>query len=87
MEQINAHSNLWVRWSQRKVGRVVVAFQFQFGLKANQPAIPAPTGHSEQRVPTRSEIERAARPGESWDDVRVRLMRERDMPKKPARSS
>lgn len=87
VEQINAHSNLWVRWSQRKVGRVVVAFQFQFGLKANQPVIPAPTGHSVQHALTRSEIERAARPGETWDDVQVRLMRERDKSGKSERSA
>jgi plasmid replication initiation protein len=82
VEQINAHSNLWVRWSQRKVGRVVVAFQFQFGLKANQTPIAVPASDSVARAPTRSEIERAARPGESWDDVRVRLMQERDEAKK-----
>jgi hypothetical protein len=33
VEQINAHSNLWVRYAQRKSGRQVVALQFEFGLR------------------------------------------------------
>lgn len=33
VDQINAHSNLWVKYSQRKSGRAVVALQFQFGQK------------------------------------------------------
>ena len=33
VDQINEHSNLWVKYSQRKSGRSIVAFQFQFGLK------------------------------------------------------
>jgi plasmid replication initiation protein len=36
VDQINTHSNLWVKYSQRKSGREVVAFQFQFGMKANE---------------------------------------------------
>lgn len=34
--EINEHSNFWVTYGQRKVGRVVTHFQFQFGLK-NKP--------------------------------------------------
>lgn len=34
--EINRHSNLWVRYGQRKTGRNVTHFQFQFGLK-DQP--------------------------------------------------
>jgi plasmid replication initiation protein len=44
VDQINAHSNLWVKYSQRKSGREVVAFQFAFGLKANgTKALAGPT--------------------------------------------
>ncbi len=32
--EINEHSNLWVTYNQKKIGRVVTHFQFQFGLKA-----------------------------------------------------
>jgi plasmid replication initiation protein len=35
VDQINEHSNLWVKYSQRKSGREVVALQFQFGQKEN----------------------------------------------------
>ena len=31
--EINEHSNFWVTYGQRKVGRIVTHFQFQFGLK------------------------------------------------------
>jgi plasmid replication initiation protein len=34
--EINKHSNLWVKYGQRKSGRTVTHFQFQFGLK-DQP--------------------------------------------------
>lgn len=33
VDQINEHSNLWVKYAQKKSGRKVVALQFQFGLK------------------------------------------------------
>jgi plasmid replication initiation protein len=36
VDQINEHSNLWVKYSQRKSGRQVVALQFQFGPKDNK---------------------------------------------------
>lgn len=76
IEQINAYSNLWVRWSQRKQGRNVVAFHFEFGLK-DRPAERTLSSDPATRVPTRAEIEQQARPGESWDDARERLCRER----------
>ncbi|TXK93905.1 replication protein RepB, partial [Methylococcaceae bacterium HT1] len=34
--EINEHSNLWVKYGQRKSGRTVTHFQFQFGVK-DQP--------------------------------------------------
>ena len=37
VDQINTHSNLWVKYSQRKSGRQVVALQFQFGPKGSDP--------------------------------------------------
>ncbi len=78
VEQINAYSNLWVRWTQRKQGRAVVAFHFQFGFKPNQPVAPALPVTLAPGALTRAEIERHARPGETWDQVRERLLRERD---------
>ena len=34
MEDINNHSDLWVKFSQRKQGKVITHFQFKFGIKA-----------------------------------------------------
>lgn len=64
VEEINRHSNLWVEYGQRKVGRTVTHFQFQFGLK-NQP--------KERKRLTDEEINRAARPGETRAAVIARL--------------
>ncbi len=38
LKDINTHSNLWVKFGQRKRGRTITHFQFQFGLKeSDQP--------------------------------------------------
>ncbi|MDD2759592.1 MAG: RepB family plasmid replication initiator protein [Methylomonas sp.] len=66
VEEINRHSNLWVKYGQRKSGRTVTHFQFQFGLK-DQP--PAP----ERNRLTEDEINKQARPGESRAAVIARL--------------
>jgi plasmid replication initiation protein len=70
--QINTHSDLWVKWTQRKEGRHVVALLFTFGEKA--PAPPKSVTRSSEEV--RQWIEQHARPGESWEQARERLMRE-----------
>ena len=77
IDQINEHSNLWVRYGQRKSGRVVIALQFQFGVKASAEVQAAKevTGSKEgtRRRMTRKEIERQARPGETWAQAEARL--------------
>jgi plasmid replication initiation protein len=77
VDEINEHSNLWVRWSQRKSGRTVIALQFQFGIKASAETQAAKevTGSKEgtRRRMTRKEIERQARPGETWAQAETRL--------------
>lgn len=77
VDQINEHSNLWVRWSQRKSGRVVIALQFQFGVKESAAAaeMKEVTGSKvgTRRRMTHKEIERQARPGESWQQAEARL--------------
>ena len=81
VDEINEHSNLWVRWDQRKSGRVVIALQFQFGVKAptEAEAAKAVSGSKKgtRRRMTRKEIERQARPGESWAQAEARVRRER----------
>ena len=64
VEEVNEHSNLWVTYSQRKLGRTVTHFQFKFGLK-NPP--------KEKQQLTEEEINRQARPGESRAAVIARL--------------
>lgn len=66
--EINEHSNIWVKYGQRKSGRTVTHFQFQFGLK----------GDSQRPVPrrqqlTEEEINKQARPGETRVAVIARL--------------
>lgn len=77
VQQINAHSDLWVDWEQHKRGRVVHALTFRFGLKAEAVA-GAPTKQSaSRRKLTRAYVERHARPGESWEQAEARLRLER----------
>ena len=62
--EINKHSNLWVKYGQRKSGRTVTHFQFQFGLK-DQPKT--------RLQLTEKEINQAAKPGETRAAVIARL--------------
>ncbi|WP_017842857.1 RepB family plasmid replication initiator protein [Methylotuvimicrobium buryatense] len=62
--EINEHSNIWVRYGQRKSGRTVTHFQFKFGLK-DQP--------KPRQQLTDADIEREARPGETRAAVIARL--------------
>jgi plasmid replication initiation protein len=81
IDQINEHSNLWVRWGQRKVGRQVVALQFQFGLKQSKETNEAITETNQPpRKLTRTYIEKHARPGETWEQAAARLRATRTKP-------
>ena len=64
IRDINTHSNLWVKMGQRKRGRHVVAFQFEFGLKQPEPKLPKLS---------KQYIEKHALPGESWEEAKTRL--------------
>jgi len=83
IEQINAHSDLWVKWEQHKRGRVVHALTFTFGLKTEQKAetpTTLPAKNKSQSKPvkpklTREYIEKHAYPGESWEDATERCRR------------
>lgn len=63
IKDANEHSDLNVKWGQRKAGRRVVAFQFQFEPKSSS---------SKPRL-SQKDIEQAARPGETWEQARARL--------------
>jgi len=66
---VNGHSDLWVKWGQRKTGRRVTHLQFQFGPKEDKKAV--------KRL-TRAQIEAAAKPGETYEQVKDRLSRRSD---------
>jgi plasmid replication initiation protein len=70
IKDINIHSDYQVSWTQRKTGRRVTHLTFQFGEKA-----PAKAKTKEKCVlgVAVSEIEKLARPGESWEEAAKRI--------------
>lgn len=91
VEQINEHSPIWVKWSQRKTGRRVSHFVFTFGEKTDKKASgitdkrrkPKRTASADQEsqgvlfgIP-RHLIEQQARPGESYEDAALRLLQKK----------
>ncbi len=66
VNEINEHSNLWVKYGQRKSGRTITHFQFQFGLKDKPKVL-------DKKQLTEEEINRQARPGETKAAVIARL--------------
>jgi len=71
VDQINAHSDINITWTQRKAGRTVTALVFTFGPKGE----PKPQG-TKTIVDVRGWIEKNARPGETWEEARDRFYRE-----------
>jgi plasmid replication initiation protein len=66
--EINQHSNIWVKYTQRKAGRTITHFLFTFGKKepekpaqtksnATKPLIPLFTGHPEYPVDSEAVLE------------------------------
>ena len=93
--EINKHSNLWVKYGQRKSGRVVTHFQFQFGVKNSPKQRKQLTNEEINRLAKPGETEGAviarltgtsmssfANPGESWDDAKERKKSLKDIKKK-----
>jgi len=72
VKDINAHSNLQVSWTQRKSGRRVTHLTFYFSEKAPVETKPK---EKEKRIGgvKVSEIEKLARPGESWEEAARRI--------------
>jgi plasmid replication initiation protein len=69
--QINEHTDIWVKYTQKKRGRVIWSFIFTFGPKSEKkpdPEKPAPN----KRL-TQKEMASVARPGESWEELKRRL--------------
>ena len=76
VKDINKHSDFWVKQTQRKAGRNVTHFIFNFGLKSE-----IKTKKSLQKEPKilgvpKSEIEKKARKGESYEEAAERIKAE-----------
>lgn len=70
IEQINDHSPLQVAWTQRKAGRKITHLIFDYTAKKHVKNGMKPHGKAKL---SESDIARNARPGESWEQARLRL--------------
>lgn len=77
--QVNQHSPLQVAWTQRKTGRRVSHLLFTFCPKSQPKAGKAVKSAAKPKAGGLSDAELAAlaRPGETWEQVRARVNRER----------
>lgn len=76
IKEINEFSDIEVSWTQRKTGRKVTHLTFVFNQKASKkPAKPKNKEPMINGLP-KSEIERRARTGESWEDAAFRIKAE-----------
>lgn len=72
VDQINEHSPWSVSWKQRKTGRRVTHLSFTFEPKNKNTKQPKPP-----KLPkTQAEMAKLALPGESWEQLRMRLQKE-----------
>ena len=84
IQQINEHTDIIVDYKQQKAGRVIIGFSFTFTQKKHpidvtpktQKAKPKPTEDLNTLLQDKKFLEKHARAGESWDDVRSRLKAE-----------
>lgn len=71
LREINKHTNIQVEVGYRKAGRRISHIQFTITKKpATSPAVIPGTP---KRKLTKRELERQARPGETWEEVKERL--------------
>ena len=84
VSQINEHTDIIVGYEQHKAGRIITGFSFTFTQKKQpkdvtpktQKAKPKPTEDLNTLLQDKKFLEKHARAGESWDDVRSRLKNE-----------
>ena len=84
MQQINEHTDILIDYEQQKAGRVITGFTFSFTQKKQpkdvtpktQKAKPKPTEDLNTLLHDKKFLEKHARAGESWEDVRSRLKNE-----------
>lgn len=76
VRQINEHTDLLVSYSQRKIGRTISHFDFTIKTKP-APKATTPSGKKQKKaVVDYAHINKFARPGESYDSARRRLLEE-----------
>lgn len=76
VKQLNKHSPLQVSWEPRRTGRKITSLVFTFKPKTVERAEkPKQTGMTER------EMARLARPGETWEQLRLRLGAQSKPPK------
>jgi len=76
VKDINKHSNYAVSWEQRKTGRKVTHLTFIFAEKQAETEKPKRTTKPKETMilgVTKSEIEKLARVGESYEDAAIRI--------------
>ena len=79
IKQINEHTDIIVTYKQHKAGRVITGFSFAFTQKKQsidvtpKPKKLKPTEDLNTLLHDKKFLEKHARAGESWDDVRSRL--------------
>ena len=71
LRDINEYSDLEASYTQRKAGRIVSHLIFHFKTKPN--ATPMVNPKLKAKRITKAQIEKEARPGESYEDVKARL--------------
>lgn len=82
IKQINEHTDIIVTYKQHKAGRVITGFSFAFTQKKQsidvtpKPKKLKPTEDLNTLLHDKKFLEKHARAGESWDDVRSRLKKE-----------
>ena len=76
VKDINKHSDFWVKQTQRKAGRNVTHFIFNFGLKSEIKTKKVLPKESKILGVPKSEIEKKARAGESYEEAAERIKAE-----------
>jgi len=73
IEEINAHSDMWVKYEQVKRGRSVVGFKFLFGLKDVLKKKKASKSSGQIHGVSKAVIDKLARTGESYEKAALRI--------------
>lgn len=73
VKQINAKTSMKVSWTPVKTGRKITALRFEFKFQSKPKRLPEPKPESTFLRISKADIERAAKPGESYLDVARRL--------------